>query len=236
MNKAYLLVICLLLTPFTGCIDIEEPELEEEWEDLPKDDEEKTEKRPTDHWTFYRDFVECDPNNDSIVAYGEFVDCLNMDLVNDGESMVAASSEFANEVFSIADLDVDGNLTSSEFDYIKNYPHEAEKECELVPYGHCSGEDLSGQDLSELNLTGIDLSYANLSGANLTTLNYADLTGATLHYADFTDAIVTDTVFTDTYWYYSIWTDGETYDENPTITEEEPVEDDKDFYLKKGKK
>ena len=29
-------------------------------------------------------------------------------------------------------------------------------ECELVPYGHCSGEDFSGQDLTELNLTGID--------------------------------------------------------------------------------
>jgi hypothetical protein len=44
--------------------------------------------------------------------------------MNDGESVVAASSEFPNEVFSIADLDMDGNLTSSEFDYIKNYPHE----------------------------------------------------------------------------------------------------------------
>ena len=128
MNKTYLLVICLLLTPFTGCIDIEEPELEEEWEDLPKDDEEKTEKRPTEQWTFYRDFVECNPNNDSIVAYDEFVDCLNMDLVNDGESVVTASSEFAHEVFNIADLDMDGNLTSSEFDYIENYPHEVEKE------------------------------------------------------------------------------------------------------------
>jgi len=61
-------------------------------------------------------------------------------------------------------------------------------ECELVPYGHCSGEDFSGQDLSELNLTGIDLSYANLSGANLTNLNYANLTGANLTGAILTDA------------------------------------------------
>tara|TARA_B100002052_G_C15810493_1_gene565627 strand:+ start:84 stop:899 length:816 start_codon:yes stop_codon:yes gene_type:complete len=30
MNKAYLLVICLVLVPFTGCTDVEEPELEEE--------------------------------------------------------------------------------------------------------------------------------------------------------------------------------------------------------------
>ena len=142
MNKSYLLVICLFLTSFTGCI--EDPDLEPaEKVDEIKDEsdntnnivdetnntEEKTEERPTNQWTFYREFVECDTNNNSIVAYGEFVDCLNMDLVNDGESMVAASSEFANEVFSIADLDVDGNLTSSEFDYIKNYPHEAEEGC-----------------------------------------------------------------------------------------------------------
>jgi len=128
MNKAYLLAICLLLTPFTGCI--EDPALEPaENVDEPDNTEEKTEVRPTEQWTFYRDFVECDPNNDSIVAYGEFVDCLNMDLVNDGESVVAASSEFANEMFNIADLDMDGNLTSSEFDYIKNYPHELIKGC-----------------------------------------------------------------------------------------------------------
>jgi surface protein len=135
MNKAYLLAICLLLTPFTGCI--EDPALEpaenvdepDNTEEEKSENEEKTEVRPTEQWTFYRDFVECDPNNDSIVAYGEFVDCLNMDLVNDGESVVAASSEFANEMFNIADLDMDGNLTSSEFDYIKNYPHELIKGC-----------------------------------------------------------------------------------------------------------
>jgi len=203
MNKVYLLIICLLLTSFTGCI--EDPDLElvedtDNTEEEKSENEEKTEERPTDHWTFYRDFVECDPNNDSIVAYGEFVDCLNMDLVNDGESIVAASSEFANEVFSMADLDVDGNLTSSEFDYIKNYPH---FECELVPYGQCSGEDFSGQDLSELNLTGIDLSYANLSGASLTNLNYADLTGANLDSAILDDAEIEGAVLTGAYLYYA---------------------------------
>ena len=91
-------------------------------------------------------------------------------------------------------------------------PVENTVECELVPYGHCSGEVLSGQDLSELNLTEIDLSYADLTGANLT--------GAMLHYADFTDAIVTDADFTDTYWYQTIWTDGEIYDENQAITQD----------------
>jgi uncharacterized protein YjbI with pentapeptide repeats len=189
MNKVFLLIICLILTSFTGCIEY--PALEPA-ENV--DEPDNTEERPTEQWTFYRDFVECDPNNDSIVAYGEFVDCLNMDLVNDGESVVAASSEFANEVFSMADLDVNGNLTSSEFDYIKNYPHEAEEECELIPYGHCSGEDLGGQDLSEINLTGIDLSHANLSNADLrnTNLNGADLLDARLDSADLTDANLTE--------------------------------------------
>ena len=139
MNKSYLLIICLLLTSFTGCIEDPDLELVEDTDEPDNTEEEKSEneERPTEQWTFYRNFVECDPNNDSIVAYGEFVDCLNMDLVNDGESIVAASSEFANEMFSMADLDMDGNLTSSEFDYIKIYPH---LKCELVPYGHCSGK------------------------------------------------------------------------------------------------
>ena len=79
MNKAYLLIICLLLTSFTGCLDdfiSEEVEITTdavEGEDNSQVDEsdnteEETEERPTDHWTFYRDFVECDPNNDSIVS------------------------------------------------------------------------------------------------------------------------------------------------------------------------
>ena len=86
------------------------------------------EVRPIEQWTFYRDFGECDPDDNALVAYSEFVDWLNMDLVNDGQSVVAASSEFANEMFSMADLDMDGNLTPSEFVYIKNYPHEAVEE------------------------------------------------------------------------------------------------------------
>ena len=90
--------------------------------------ENDTEERPTEQWTFYRDFVECDLDDNTLVTYNEFVDCLNTDLVNDGESMVNASSEFAHEMFSMADLDMDGNLTSSEFDYIKKYPHESEEE------------------------------------------------------------------------------------------------------------
>ena len=60
-----------------------------------------------------------------------------------------------------------------------------DEECELVPNGHCSGEDFSGQDLSGMNLKGIDLSYANLSGANL---EHADLANAYLEGTDFTGA------------------------------------------------
>ena len=76
-------------------------------------------------------------------------------------------------------------------------------ECELVPYGQCSGEDFSGQDLSELNLTGIDLSYANLSGASLTNLNYADLTGANLDSAILDDAELEGAVLTGANLYYA---------------------------------
>ena len=101
----------MVLTSFTGCIEDAEDLVGLEKGDGTNYDfdntnnivdetnntEEKTEERPTNQWTFYREFVECDTNNNSIVAYGEFVDCLNMDLANDGESIVAASSEFANE-------------------------------------------------------------------------------------------------------------------------------------------
>jgi len=69
-------------------------------------------------------------------------------------------------------------------------PTITEEECELVPYGHCSGADFSGQDLSGMNLTGIDLSYANLTDANLTdaTLSDANFEGADLSDANFEGA------------------------------------------------
>ena len=132
MSKVYLLLICLLLAPFTGCIEDSALETTEKVDET-DNTEEKTEERPTDQWTFYRDFGECDADDNALVAYSEFVDCLNTDLINDGESVVSASSEFAHEVFNIADLDMDGNLTPSEFVYIKNYPHEAEEEVEDTP-------------------------------------------------------------------------------------------------------
>jgi len=52
MNKAYLLIICWLLVPFTGCIDdseLEPIENVDEIKDESDNTEEKTEERPTDH-------------------------------------------------------------------------------------------------------------------------------------------------------------------------------------------
>ena len=201
MNKAYLLIICWLLVPFTGCIDVEEPELEEEWEDLPKDDEEKTE-----------------------------------------EPVKGCMDPNARNYDSTANID-DGSC------YVPN-------DCKLVPYGQCSGENLTGMkyllnlheygNIYKKNLTGVDLSYATLTDANLyladltgANLNYADLTGASLRFAylidadlafadltdadllsanltgaNFTGAIVTNADFYGTYWHQTVWTDGVAYDEN----------------------
>ena len=72
-------------------------------------------------------------------------------------------------------------------------PVENTVECELVPYGHCSDEDLSGQDLSEMNLTRIDLSYAILQYSNLTNadLRYDNLTGGVIAFLENPKSMVT---------------------------------------------
>ena len=44
MNKAYLLVICLLLTPFTGCVDNSEDDIIDQDYDLISDIEKLTEE------------------------------------------------------------------------------------------------------------------------------------------------------------------------------------------------
>ena len=74
------------------------------------------------------------------------------------------------------------------------------EECELVPYGHCSGADFSGQDLSGMNLTGIDLSYADLTDANLTDTT---LSGANIGYADLSDANFEDADLSNAYLGYA---------------------------------
>ena len=82
----------------------------------------------------------------------------------------------------------------SDSDIFPNDNKKIEEECELVPYGHCSGEDLRRADLSEMNLTGIDLSYADLFDADLegADLTSANLTGANLFSVDLTSANLTD--------------------------------------------
>ena len=62
-----------------------------------------------------------------------------------------------------------------------------------------SGADLSGADLSYINLTRADLSGANLSGADLcyTNLTRADLTRADLSYANLSDADLSYANFSD---------------------------------------
>jgi len=58
----------------------------------------------------------------------------------------------------------------------------ASPNCTLEPYADCTGANLSGADLSDLDLTGIVLHRAQLDGANFSnaTLRGADLTEATL--------------------------------------------------------
>jgi hypothetical protein len=69
---------------------------------------------------------------------------------------------------------------------------------EVLP--HLTVADLSGANLSEVNLFGADLSGANLSRANLTwaELAEANLTWADLSGADLTEAHLYETVFADT--------------------------------------
>ena len=83
--------------------------------------------------------------------------CMDMDATN--YNLAAEIDDDSCEyppVGGCMDMDAINYDSEAEVDDAScEYP---EEECELVPYGHCSGEDLSGQDLSELNLTEIDLS------------------------------------------------------------------------------
>ena len=94
---------------------------------------------------------------------------------------------FLTSLTGCLDDDEDSYLEECETEY-DNY-YECNECNELVPYGDCSSlkytedysqlsYDLSGQDLSGMNLTGIDFSYTDLTGVNL---SYADLTDAKLN-------------------------------------------------------
>lgn len=72
--------------------------------------------------------------------------------------------------------------------------YESEDYQRVLATKSCEGCDLSGADLSFLNLAGADLRGANLQGADLSSTN---LTNANLEGTDLTGAILTNTVLTD---------------------------------------
>jgi len=140
---------------------------------------------------------------DEFLAYGEpgpVEGGWKLEIQHDITNYIVASAKLGE-----AQVQVYGCIHTNAINYNENankddgscvYPV---VECELVPYGHCSGEDLGGQDLSEMNLTGIDLSGANLTGANLTDANlrYAYLEGANLSGANLTDANLANASLSD---------------------------------------
>ena len=191
MNKVYLLVICLLLAPFTGCLD------------------EFTDEEITS------ESVEDETDRECLVPYGKCygVDFSDHDLSGmnltgirfshtriPGEN--GAADEWIQPNLSGADLS-DTDLNDAEFYGIK-----------------LSGAVLTGANLHLATLINVDFRCANLTGANLTGANLTNAYFSThscdadLSYTDFTDAIVTNADFGSTYWYQTIWTDGVAYDGN----------------------
>jgi uncharacterized protein YjbI with pentapeptide repeats len=59
-------------------------------------------------------------------------------------------------------------------------------DCELVPWGHCQGSDLSNMDLSNMDLTGIDLRGSTIHSSNLSgaILDHANLANADIRYSN----------------------------------------------------
>ena len=73
-----------------------------------------------ERWTFYREFAECDSDDDMLINYDELQACVEMDLTNDGYDMDADDIGL-QDLFNFANDDIDGdgnNLTEDEFDYI----------------------------------------------------------------------------------------------------------------------
>ena len=71
-------------------------------------------------WTFYREFAECDSDENMLINYGELQACVEMDLANDGSDMDVDDIGL-RDIFDFANDDIDGdgnNLTEDEFDYI----------------------------------------------------------------------------------------------------------------------
>ena len=68
-------------------------------------------------WTFYREFTECDTDENMLINYDELQYCVEMDLANDGYDMDVDDIGL-QDLFDFADDDVDENLSEDEFLYI----------------------------------------------------------------------------------------------------------------------
>ena len=210
MNKAYLLVICLLLTSLTGCLDDDEDSYLEECE------------------TEYDNYYECNECNE-LVPYG---DCSSLTYTEDysqlsydlsGQDLSGMNltgidfsyTDLTGVNLSYADLtdaklnqvelrgaNLNGaNLNGANLSHVHAINLEGcpaqlpyDWQClgdDLVgPSANLNYADLAGADLSYTDLSTVYFEYANLTGANLTGailfkahLSYADLTGANLRYA-----------------------------------------------------
>jgi len=68
----------------------------------------------TDSWSFDRDVAACDENNDSMIDYQEFINCIEMDLTNDGYGSMNATDVAADMMFEVGDMDNNSFLNESE--------------------------------------------------------------------------------------------------------------------------
>ena len=170
MNKAYLLVICLLLTSLTGCLDDDEDSYLEECE------------------TEYDNYYECNECNE-LVPYG---DCSSLTWADFGQLSYNLSGQDLSGMnltgidFSYTDL-TGVNLSYADLTDAKLNQVE-------LRGANLNGANLNGANLSHvhaINLEGCptQLPYDwqclgdDLVGPSA-NLNYADLAGADLSYTD----------------------------------------------------
>ena len=71
-------------------------------------------------WSFDRELQDCDSDNDTMVSYDELETCIDEDLANDGYGHMSASDVHAYDEFNMSDMDNDGMLNDSEFDYLNS--------------------------------------------------------------------------------------------------------------------
>ena len=82
------------------------------------DDNDGNSNGQTDSWSFDRDVAACDEDNDSMVDYQEFINCIENDLTNDGYGSMNADDVDADMMFEIGDMDNNSLLNESELSYI----------------------------------------------------------------------------------------------------------------------